>query len=92
MSGSLRSRKQAPNIVKFPVRRTRVSGVFCRPLGITFPTLWCVKQTLTREHIKKLGMRPPRDFEPVVGYRHYVFTESDKCFPGVLERSVVRSL
>ena len=77
-------------IYPFVIRGARRGGIYCQPLDITFPALFRVVQTLSREQLDEQGLS---DMEPIDGYVHYTISdEEQQRIPGTIECTTIRGI
>jgi hypothetical protein len=75
------------SILKFEVGRARRGGVYCSPLDVTFPALFRVVQSLSREQLDEHGLT---DMEPINRYIHHTMRDEDeRRIPGTIESKAI---
>jgi hypothetical protein len=78
-------------IYAFEIHRARPGGVLCPPLGITFPALTRIVQSLSREELDEFGVT---DVEPGKHFIHYTLSDESSAdrYPGTIERASIRGM
>jgi hypothetical protein len=77
-------------IYRFEVGRARRGGVYCQSLDITFPALFRVVQSLSREQLDDHGLT---DVEPIDRYVHYTIREdTPQGILGTVECGTMRGI